>query len=171
MYDIQIHIEMHLTCQFVGQHLNEQFNRRLFVLTGSPFNVKVTGEGRIRESITRRQKAASVASVGSVCDLNLKIPGKIHTHLFFGCFLVSVLLLFCVSKWWRIEVEHLQCHGGLVWNPPVLLIIIIWPWTGCEVHDSLSFSWFNVSSLFRCAFICPVSFSFAFTFSQLPKAT
>ncbi|XP_041945914.1 filamin-B [Alosa sapidissima] len=41
---------------------------------GSPFSVKVTGEGRIRESITRRQKAASVASVGSVCDLNLKIP-------------------------------------------------------------------------------------------------
>uniref|UniRef100_A0A672L8T9 Filamin B n=1 Tax=Sinocyclocheilus grahami TaxID=75366 RepID=A0A672L8T9_SINGR len=42
---------------------------------GSPFSVKVTGEGRVRESITRRQKAASVASVGSVCDLNLKIPG------------------------------------------------------------------------------------------------
>ncbi|XP_072237631.1 filamin-B isoform X1 [Leuresthes tenuis] len=41
---------------------------------GSPFTVRVTGEGRIRESITRRQKAASVASVGSVCDLNLKIP-------------------------------------------------------------------------------------------------
>ncbi|KAK5600034.1 hypothetical protein CRENBAI_011014 [Crenichthys baileyi] len=41
---------------------------------GSPFSVRVTGEGRIRESITRRQKAASVASVGSVCDLNLKIP-------------------------------------------------------------------------------------------------
>uniref|UniRef100_A0A673NFR8 Calponin-homology (CH) domain-containing protein n=1 Tax=Sinocyclocheilus rhinocerous TaxID=307959 RepID=A0A673NFR8_9TELE len=41
---------------------------------GSPFSVKVTGEGRVRESITRRQKAASVASVGSVCDLNLKIP-------------------------------------------------------------------------------------------------
>uniref|UniRef100_A0AAY4BYE5 Calponin-homology (CH) domain-containing protein n=1 Tax=Denticeps clupeoides TaxID=299321 RepID=A0AAY4BYE5_9TELE len=43
---------------------------------GSPFSVKVTGEGRIRESITRRQKAASVAAIGSVCDLNLKIPGK-----------------------------------------------------------------------------------------------
>ncbi|MED6241044.1 hypothetical protein ATANTOWER_018906, partial [Ataeniobius toweri] len=41
---------------------------------GSPFSVRVTGEGRIRESITHRQKAASVASVGSVCDLNLKIP-------------------------------------------------------------------------------------------------
>ncbi|KAJ7994428.1 hypothetical protein DPEC_G00249170 [Dallia pectoralis] len=41
---------------------------------GSPFTVKVTGEGRIRESITRRQKAASIATVGSVCDLSLKIP-------------------------------------------------------------------------------------------------
>uniref|UniRef100_A0A8C1UH33 Filamin B n=1 Tax=Cyprinus carpio TaxID=7962 RepID=A0A8C1UH33_CYPCA len=47
---------------------------------GSPFSVKVTGEGRIRESITRRQKAASVSSVGSVCDLNLKIPGMKLTH-------------------------------------------------------------------------------------------
>uniref|UniRef100_A0A3Q3B3P4 Filamin B n=1 Tax=Kryptolebias marmoratus TaxID=37003 RepID=A0A3Q3B3P4_KRYMA len=44
-------------------------------IPGSPFTVQVTGEGRIRESITRRQKAASVAGVGSVCDLNLKIPG------------------------------------------------------------------------------------------------
>ncbi|XP_058844915.1 filamin-B isoform X2 [Acipenser ruthenus] len=41
---------------------------------GSPFTVKVTGEGRLRESISRRQRAASVATVGSVCDLNLKIP-------------------------------------------------------------------------------------------------
>ncbi|KAM9758898.1 filamin-B-like isoform 2-T2 [Menidia menidia] len=41
---------------------------------GSPFTVRVTGEGRIRESITRKQKAASVAGVGSVCDLSLKIP-------------------------------------------------------------------------------------------------
>uniref|UniRef100_A0A8D0AQB8 Filamin B n=1 Tax=Sander lucioperca TaxID=283035 RepID=A0A8D0AQB8_SANLU len=52
---------------------------------GSPFTVRVTGEGRIRESITRRQKAASVSSVGSVCDLSLKIPGTVqytdtHTH-------------------------------------------------------------------------------------------
>ncbi|KAM6979784.1 LOW QUALITY PROTEIN: filamin B a [Aplochiton taeniatus] len=46
---------------------------------GSPFTVRVTGEGRIRESITRRQKAASIASVGSVCDLNLKIP-EIDIH-------------------------------------------------------------------------------------------
>ncbi|XP_058873200.1 filamin-A-like [Acipenser ruthenus] len=41
---------------------------------GSAFTVKVTGEGRMKESITRRRKAASVADVGSLCDLNLKIP-------------------------------------------------------------------------------------------------
>ncbi|XP_006631014.2 filamin-B isoform X2 [Lepisosteus oculatus] len=46
---------------------------------GSPFTVKVAGEGRVRESITRRQRAASVATVGSVCDLNLKIP-EIDIH-------------------------------------------------------------------------------------------
>lgn len=52
------------------------------VTTGSPFTVRVTGEGRIRESISRRQRAASLASVGSVCDLNLKIPGTHgHTHI------------------------------------------------------------------------------------------
>ncbi len=51
------------------------------MFTGSPFSVKVTGEGRIRESITRRQKAASVSSVGSVCDLNLKIPGMNLPHI------------------------------------------------------------------------------------------
>ncbi|XP_054641647.1 filamin-B [Dunckerocampus dactyliophorus] len=43
-------------------------------IPGSPFTVQVTGEGRIRESITRKQKAAPVAGVGSVCDLSLKIP-------------------------------------------------------------------------------------------------
>uniref|UniRef100_UPI00398F5899 filamin-A-like isoform X3 n=1 Tax=Pristiophorus japonicus TaxID=55135 RepID=UPI00398F5899 len=41
---------------------------------GSPFTVKVTGEGRVKESITRRRRAASVANVGSQCDLSLKIP-------------------------------------------------------------------------------------------------
>eukprot|EP00061_Rhincodon_typus_P015324 g42935.t1 len=41
---------------------------------GSPFAVKVTGEGRMRESITRRRQAVSEATVGSICDLNLKIP-------------------------------------------------------------------------------------------------
>uniref|UniRef100_A0A3P9I3H5 Filamin A, alpha (actin binding protein 280) n=1 Tax=Oryzias latipes TaxID=8090 RepID=A0A3P9I3H5_ORYLA len=41
---------------------------------GSAFTVKVTGEGRMKESITRKRRAASVANVGSQCDLNLKIP-------------------------------------------------------------------------------------------------
>ncbi|GCB81686.1 hypothetical protein scyTo_0023019, partial [Scyliorhinus torazame] len=41
---------------------------------GSPFTVKVSGEGRIKESITRRRRAASVANVGSQCNLSLKIP-------------------------------------------------------------------------------------------------
>ncbi|XP_023664499.2 filamin-A-like isoform X2 [Paramormyrops kingsleyae] len=41
---------------------------------GSAFTVKVTGEGRMRESITRCRKAASEAGVGSQCDLSLKIP-------------------------------------------------------------------------------------------------
>eukprot|EP00061_Rhincodon_typus_P010153 g34224.t1 len=43
---------------------------------GSPFTVKVTGEGRIKESITRRRQAPSIATVGSTCDLNLKIPAQ-----------------------------------------------------------------------------------------------
>lgn len=30
----------------------------------------------MKESITRRRRAASVANVGSQCDLSLKIPGK-----------------------------------------------------------------------------------------------
>ncbi|KAI7811689.1 filamin-C [Triplophysa rosa] len=45
-------------------------------IPGSPFTVKVTGEGRMKESITRKRQAASIASVGSTCDLNLKIPGN-----------------------------------------------------------------------------------------------
>ncbi len=45
------------------------------VCTGSAFTVKVTGEGRMKESITRKRRAASVANVGSQCDLSLKIPG------------------------------------------------------------------------------------------------
>ncbi|XP_041442540.1 filamin-C isoform X2 [Xenopus laevis] len=43
---------------------------------GSPFMVKVTGEGRMKESITRRRQAPTIASIGSTCDLNLKIPGN-----------------------------------------------------------------------------------------------
>ncbi|XP_072277321.1 filamin-B [Pyxicephalus adspersus] len=41
---------------------------------GSPFTAKVVGEGRVKESITRRKKAPSVATVGGICELNLKIP-------------------------------------------------------------------------------------------------
>ncbi|NXS51803.1 FLNC protein, partial [Brachypteracias leptosomus] len=47
---------------------------------GSPFTVKVTGEGRMKESITRRRQAPSIATVGSTCDLNLKIPGRGGLH-------------------------------------------------------------------------------------------
>uniref|UniRef100_A0A8C8EUY7 Calponin-homology (CH) domain-containing protein n=1 Tax=Oncorhynchus tshawytscha TaxID=74940 RepID=A0A8C8EUY7_ONCTS len=43
---------------------------------GSPFTVKVCGEGRVKESITRKRHAPSIATVGSTCDLNLKIPGE-----------------------------------------------------------------------------------------------
>ncbi|XP_015274500.1 PREDICTED: filamin-C [Gekko japonicus] len=43
---------------------------------GSPFTVKMTGEGRMKESITRRRQAPSIATIGSTCDLNLKIPGN-----------------------------------------------------------------------------------------------
>ncbi|PIO31737.1 Filamin-A [Aquarana catesbeiana] len=46
---------------------------------GSPFCVKVTGEGRMKESITRRRTAPSVANIGSQCDLSLKIP-EISIH-------------------------------------------------------------------------------------------
>uniref|UniRef100_A0A8B9LSQ1 Filamin C, gamma a (actin binding protein 280) n=1 Tax=Astyanax mexicanus TaxID=7994 RepID=A0A8B9LSQ1_ASTMX len=44
-------------------------------IPGSPFTVKVTGEGRMKESIMRKRQAPSIASVGTICDLNLKIPG------------------------------------------------------------------------------------------------
>ncbi|XP_026779509.2 filamin-C isoform X8 [Pangasianodon hypophthalmus] len=47
---------------------------------GSPFTVKVLGEGRMKESITRRRQAPSIATVGSTCDLNLKIPGETSTQ-------------------------------------------------------------------------------------------
>uniref|UniRef100_A0A3Q3NEY2 Filamin C, gamma b (actin binding protein 280) n=1 Tax=Mastacembelus armatus TaxID=205130 RepID=A0A3Q3NEY2_9TELE len=43
---------------------------------GSPFTVKVFGEGRMKESITTKRQAPSIATVGSTCDLNLKIPGN-----------------------------------------------------------------------------------------------
>uniref|UniRef100_A0A3Q1HD57 Filamin C, gamma b (actin binding protein 280) n=1 Tax=Acanthochromis polyacanthus TaxID=80966 RepID=A0A3Q1HD57_9TELE len=43
---------------------------------GSPFTVKVFGEGRMKESITRKRQAPSIATIGSTCDLSLKIPGE-----------------------------------------------------------------------------------------------
>lgn len=39
--------------------------------------MKIFGEGRIKESITRKRQAPSIATVGSTCDLNLKIPGEL----------------------------------------------------------------------------------------------
>uniref|UniRef100_A0A3P8URD4 Filamin C n=1 Tax=Cynoglossus semilaevis TaxID=244447 RepID=A0A3P8URD4_CYNSE len=48
---------------------------------GSPFTVKVFGEGRMKESITRKRQAPSIATVGSTCDLNLKIPGEINQEM------------------------------------------------------------------------------------------
>ncbi|XP_041934138.1 filamin-C-like isoform X11 [Alosa sapidissima] len=49
-------------------------------IPGSPFTVKVAGEGRMKESITRKRQAPTIASVGSTCDLNLKIPGESGTQ-------------------------------------------------------------------------------------------
>nr|XP_026692754.1 filamin-B isoform X41 [Ciona intestinalis] len=45
---------------------------------GSPFTVVCTGDDSPQKkgSILRQQKAASVATVGSTCDLNLKIPNN-----------------------------------------------------------------------------------------------
>ncbi|XP_061114993.1 filamin-A-like isoform X2 [Conger conger] len=52
-----------ITIKFADQHV-----------PGSPFTAKVSGEGRTTESLTRLRSAAAVASVGSPCDLSLKIP-------------------------------------------------------------------------------------------------
>uniref|UniRef100_A0A8C2SSM5 FLNC protein n=1 Tax=Coturnix japonica TaxID=93934 RepID=A0A8C2SSM5_COTJA len=41
---------------------------------GSPFSVKVTGEGRVKESITRRRRAPPEAHVGTACDLSARYP-------------------------------------------------------------------------------------------------
>uniref|UniRef100_A0A8K9WSS4 Calponin-homology (CH) domain-containing protein n=1 Tax=Oncorhynchus mykiss TaxID=8022 RepID=A0A8K9WSS4_ONCMY len=50
-------------------------------IPGSPFTVKVTGEGRMKESITRKRTAPAIASVGSACGLNLKIPGDMMAQV------------------------------------------------------------------------------------------
>ncbi|CAF0854285.1 unnamed protein product, partial [Didymodactylos carnosus] len=45
-------------------------------VTGSPFTVKVGGQGsgRLKESIMRDRKAAEITHIGSQCELSLKIP-------------------------------------------------------------------------------------------------
>uniref|UniRef100_A0A8C8G142 Calponin-homology (CH) domain-containing protein n=1 Tax=Oncorhynchus tshawytscha TaxID=74940 RepID=A0A8C8G142_ONCTS len=59
----------------LGNHIiNIKFSDKH--IPGSPFTVKVTGEGRMKESITRKRTAPAIASVGSACGLNLKIPGN-----------------------------------------------------------------------------------------------
>uniref|UniRef100_A0A8C8G4L5 Calponin-homology (CH) domain-containing protein n=1 Tax=Oncorhynchus tshawytscha TaxID=74940 RepID=A0A8C8G4L5_ONCTS len=59
----------------LGNHIiNIKFSDKH--IPGSPFTVKVTGEGRMKESITRKRTAPAIASVGSACGLNLKIPGE-----------------------------------------------------------------------------------------------
>lgn len=46
---------------------------------GSPFTVKVTGEGsnRQREKIERQRDAVPVTEVGSQCKLTFKMPGTV----------------------------------------------------------------------------------------------
>lgn len=61
--------------QEAGDEWHEVADLLFLAPTGSPFTVKVTGEGRMKESITRRRQAPSIATIGSTCDLNLKIPG------------------------------------------------------------------------------------------------
>lgn len=50
----------------------------IFLIPGSPFNIKVGGEpsGRIVEKIIKQRQAADVTHVGSQCELSLKVPGK-----------------------------------------------------------------------------------------------
>ena len=46
-------------------------------ITGSPFMLNVGGEasGRVRETMTKTIKEADIASPGSQCEFQLKIPG------------------------------------------------------------------------------------------------
>uniref|UniRef100_A0A8B9VP85 Filamin B n=1 Tax=Anas zonorhyncha TaxID=75864 RepID=A0A8B9VP85_9AVES len=64
-------------------------------IPGSPFTVKISGEGRVKESITRTRRAPSVATVGSICDLNLKIPGKVQPSTYYPAPL-SLSCAFCI---------------------------------------------------------------------------
>lgn len=71
--------------------------------------MKISGEGRVKESITRTSRAPSVATVGSICDLNLKIPGEheglmgqgrgaIGSQVHYGrlIFKISVIIVFLI---------------------------------------------------------------------------
>jgi len=51
---------------------------------GSPFMVKVTGDGsgRMMEKILRHHDAADITEVGSECELSLKIPSQSVTKLY-----------------------------------------------------------------------------------------
>lgn len=53
-------------------------------VTGSPFTVKVTGEGsnRQREKIQRQREAVPVTEVGSQCKLTFKMPGMLFLKIF-----------------------------------------------------------------------------------------
>lgn len=106
---------------------------------GSPFTVKVTGEGRIKESITRKRQASSIASVGSTCGLNLKIPGEtrgpsevvrrqrstilrlmklIHTHI---CILTALSSLQETgSRWFRLRRGWPRRSPGAATPTPAL---------------------------------------------------
>lgn len=52
---------------------------------GSPFTVKVTGEGSNcqREKIERRREAVPLTEVGSNCKLTFKMPGKSKYNYYF----------------------------------------------------------------------------------------
>jgi len=52
---------------------------------GSPFTVKVTGEGSNcqREKIERRREAVPLTEVGSNCKLTFKMPGKLKYNNYF----------------------------------------------------------------------------------------
>ncbi|CAB1345835.1 unnamed protein product [Coregonus sp. 'balchen'] len=71
-----------INIKFADQHVPGEF-RGPQAASGVSYNmpevlspVKVCGEGRMKESITRKRHAPSIATVGSTCDLNLKIPGN-----------------------------------------------------------------------------------------------
>lgn len=70
--------------------------------TGSPFTVKVLGEGRMKESITRKRQAPSISTVGSTCDLNLKIPGEQKKNEMLGRVVKSRVKSFwnCIMPCW-----------------------------------------------------------------------